>query len=96
MSHVTLIRKGGQVVEATFVRFGEIEVNGQRYDRDVVIAGGTISKRHKKPSFQINPLQVTIPQPLPFSEIRLQANRASLIPQPPLTQLHSLGSASPG
>ncbi len=37
-------------MKAKLVRFGEIEVNGQRYDYDLVIEGGKISKRQKKAS----------------------------------------------
>jgi hypothetical protein len=37
-------------MEARFIRFGEIEVDGVRYDYDVVIDGGKVRKRQKKPS----------------------------------------------
>ena len=37
-------------MEARFIRFGEIEVGGVRYDYDVVIDGGKIRKRQKKSS----------------------------------------------
>ena len=37
-------------MEARFIRFGEIEVGGVRYDYDVVIDGGKVRKRQKKPS----------------------------------------------
>lgn len=37
-------------MEARFIRFGEIEVNGVRYGYDVVVDGGKLRKRQKKPS----------------------------------------------
>jgi hypothetical protein len=37
-------------MKARFIEFGEIEIDGQRYDYDVVIDEGGIRKRKKKPS----------------------------------------------
>lgn len=37
-------------MKARVVSFGEIEIDGQRYDYDVVIDQGTVRKRKKKPS----------------------------------------------
>ena len=37
-------------MRARLVRFGEIEIEGERYDADVVIDGGEIRRRRKKPS----------------------------------------------
>jgi hypothetical protein len=37
-------------MRARLVRFGEIEIDGQRYDADVVIDGGEVRRRRKKPS----------------------------------------------
>jgi hypothetical protein len=37
-------------MNATFIQFGEIEINGLRYNQDVVIAGGKIAPRDKTPS----------------------------------------------
>ena len=37
-------------MKAKFVGFGEIEINGQSYDFDVVIDKGKVHKRKKKPS----------------------------------------------
>lgn len=37
-------------MDARWIEFGEIEVAGQRYDHDVVVAGGTVGKRRKKAS----------------------------------------------
>jgi hypothetical protein len=46
-------RDGGgrrRVMEVRLLGFGVIEVQGQRYDRDVVIDAGTVRRRDKKPS----------------------------------------------
>ena len=37
-------------MRARWIAFGEIEIEGQRYDYDVVIDAGTVAKRSKKPS----------------------------------------------
>jgi hypothetical protein len=37
-------------MKAQFTTFGEIDIDGRRYDHDVVIAGGKIRKRAKKAS----------------------------------------------
>ncbi|HTX67730.1 MAG TPA: hypothetical protein VMH50_01085 [Thermoleophilia bacterium] len=37
-------------MDATWRGFGEIEIDGVRYMHDVVIEGGKVSKRSKKPS----------------------------------------------
>jgi hypothetical protein len=37
-------------VKAELIAFGEIEIEGQRYDRDVVIDEGRVSRRRKGPS----------------------------------------------
>jgi hypothetical protein len=39
-------------MKARLVRFGEIEVDGERYTHDVVIDGGKVWKRKKAPSKQ--------------------------------------------
>jgi hypothetical protein len=41
---------GWRKMKTRFIRFGEIEVGGVRYDYDVVIDGGQVRKRQKKPS----------------------------------------------
>ena len=51
----SLTRENGAVVvkrtwRARLVSFGLIEIDGQKFDHDVVIAGGTIRKRKKGPS----------------------------------------------
>ena len=37
-------------MNARLLGFGEIELEGKRYDADVVIEGGQVRRRHKKPS----------------------------------------------
>ncbi len=37
-------------MQARFVRFGVVELDGTRYERDVVIHHGRVSKRHKAAS----------------------------------------------
>jgi hypothetical protein len=37
-------------MKARLVAFGQVEIEGERYDRDLVIDGGRIGKRHKGPS----------------------------------------------
>jgi hypothetical protein len=58
------------LVDATLLRFGEIEVEGERYAHDVVVDAGRVSKRRKGPSkarrdeFGHTPL--TAAEPLPW------------------------------
>lgn len=37
-------------MNARLLGFGEIELEGKRYDADIVIEGGQVRRRHKKPS----------------------------------------------
>ena len=37
-------------MDARWIRFGEIEIEGERYAHDVVIAAGAVGKRRKKAS----------------------------------------------
>jgi hypothetical protein len=37
-------------MEARFIKFGQIEIEGQRYEYDLVIEKGTVRRRKKKPS----------------------------------------------
>jgi hypothetical protein len=37
-------------MQARLIRFGEIEIEGQRYENDLVIERGQVRKRRKKPS----------------------------------------------
>jgi hypothetical protein len=41
---------GGERMQARLLRFGSIEVEGRQYDNDIVIDGGQVRKRKKKPS----------------------------------------------
>jgi hypothetical protein len=67
--------EGGNEVKARFVRFGEIELDGHRYERDVVVEGGRISRRHKRASrpfrdrFGHTPL--SLEEPIPWQCRRL-------------------------
>lgn len=40
----------GRIMQAKLIKFGEIEIDGERYTKDVVIENGTIRKRDKGPS----------------------------------------------
>ena len=37
-------------MQASLIEFGLIEIDGQRYDRDVVVEGGRVGRRDKKAS----------------------------------------------
>jgi hypothetical protein len=37
-------------MEARFIGFGEVEIDGRRYERDVVVERGVVGKRDKKAS----------------------------------------------
>ena len=37
-------------MKARFLGFGQIEIEGKRYGTDLVIEGGQVRRRHKKPS----------------------------------------------
>jgi hypothetical protein len=37
-------------MQVRLLRFGSIEVEGRQYDNDIVIEGGRVRKRKKKPS----------------------------------------------
>jgi hypothetical protein len=39
-----------QAVKARWIKFGQIEIEGERYSHDVVIDQGRVTKRSKKPS----------------------------------------------
>jgi hypothetical protein len=43
-------RAGGGRMQVRLLGFGTIEVDGQKYDYDIVIDGGEVRKRKKKPS----------------------------------------------
>lgn len=62
-------------MDARFIGFGEIELDGQRYNRDVVVEGGRVSRRHKRASrpfrnrFGHTPL--SLEEPIPWQCRRL-------------------------
>jgi hypothetical protein len=66
---------GVLTVDATLVTFGEIEIDGRRYTHDVVVEGGQVRKRRKRPSkayrhrFGHTPLSVD--EAIPWSAPRL-------------------------
>ena len=37
-------------MQASLIRFGVVEIDGERFEHDVVIDGGRVRKRHKKAS----------------------------------------------
>jgi hypothetical protein len=37
-------------VDAKFISFGQIEIDGRRFDRDVILEAGKVRRRKKKPS----------------------------------------------
>lgn len=41
-------------MQVKFIGFGEIDIDGERHVKDVVIARGTVRKRKKKPSKALN------------------------------------------
>src|SRR5664280_3036256 len=41
---------GATGVKVRFVRFGIVEIDGQRYERDVMVVGGRVGRRRKKAS----------------------------------------------
>lgn len=62
-------------MKARFVRFGIVEIDGQRYERDVMVVGGRVRRRHKKAS---RPLRghyghtpLSLAEPIPWTCQRL-------------------------
>jgi hypothetical protein len=62
-------------MEAQWIAFGEIELEGRRYDHDVVLDGGVVGKRHKKASKarrgEYGHTPLTADEPLPWGGERL-------------------------
>jgi hypothetical protein len=62
-------------VQVRLVRFGEIEIDGQRYEHDVVIRHGEIEKRHKKASKSLHDryghTPLSLLEPIPWDRARL-------------------------
>jgi hypothetical protein len=67
--------RGGDEMDVHLRRFGSIEVDGREYEHDIVIDGGEVRKRKKKPSkpyrgeFGHTPLSVD--EELPWGGSRL-------------------------
>jgi hypothetical protein len=62
-------------MKARWIGFGEIEVDGTRYEYDVVIDGGKVEKRHKKASKayrgQFGHTPLSADEPIPWGGKRL-------------------------
>ncbi len=62
-------------MKARLVAFGEIEISGERYDHDVVIEAGKVSKRSKKASKafrdQYGHTPLSVDEPIPWGGKRL-------------------------
>ena len=62
-------------MQARLIRFGLIEIDGQRFDRDVIISHGRVRKRHKKASQPLRDRNGHTPlsllEPIPWSCRRL-------------------------
>ena len=62
-------------MKARLVRFGEIEVDGARYERDVVVEGGRVTRRRKRASKpyreQFGHTPLSLDEPIPWSHRRL-------------------------
>lgn len=62
-------------MKARWIRFGEIEVEGERYTYDVVIDGGRVLKRKKKASKayreQYGHTPLSVDEPIPWGGPRL-------------------------
>ena len=74
-------------MNAELVEFGKLEIEGERYNKDVVIDGGRIRKRDKGPSKALphrgrhTPLTAAEQIPLPWSS-NLDSRTTNLNPQP--------------
>ncbi len=62
-------------MRAKFIGFGVVEIDGRRYDRDVVVEGGRVGKRHKKASQplrdQYGHTPLSLEEPIPWGYRRL-------------------------
>lgn len=62
-------------MQARFISFGLIEIEGRRYDHDVVVDGGVVRKRGKKPSRQYRDqfghTPLSVEEDIPWSGPRL-------------------------
>jgi hypothetical protein len=62
-------------MDARLVKFGLLEIDGERYDRDVVIEGGVVQRRKKKASKryrdQYGHTPLSVEEPIPWDCRRL-------------------------
>ncbi len=62
-------------MDARWIGFGAIELEGRRYDHDVVVDAGVVAKRHKKASkarrAEYGHTPLTADEPLPWGGSRL-------------------------
>ena len=76
-------------MHARLVAFGELEIDGERYTRDVVIAGGRVGRRHKKASRPLRdryghtPLSLLEPIPWPTGRLVVGTGADGALPIDP-------------
>ena len=62
-------------MRARLVGFGVVEIDGRRYDRDVVVDGSHVSRRHKKASRHLRDryghTPLSLDEPIPWNRRRL-------------------------
>jgi hypothetical protein len=62
-------------MKARLVRFGVLEIDGRRYERDVMVVRGSIKRRHKKASRplgdQYGHTPLSLAEPIPWACLRL-------------------------
>ena len=62
-------------MKARFVRFGVVEIDGRRYERDVMVVRGSVKQRHKKASRplrdQYGHTPLSLAEPIPWACRRL-------------------------
>jgi len=75
-------------MKASLVRFGVIEIEGKRFERDLVIVRGRVGKRHKKASKPLRdryghtPLSLLEPIPWECRRLIVGTGCVALIPSP--------------
>jgi hypothetical protein len=62
-------------MKARFVRFGIVEIDGRRYERDVMVVGGSVRQRQKKASRPLRDVYghtpLSLAEPIPWACHRL-------------------------
>lgn len=62
-------------MKARFVRFGIVEIDGRRYERDVMVVRGRVERRHKRASRplrdQYGHTPLSLAEPIPWACRRL-------------------------